>query len=80
MMQKQSSSSKPRMHAKLPLMLISLYPWSSVNVRTMEVVCLIQTSPGDQGFTNASVYLDTQEANARLTSMSANHIHVFEVW
>ena len=46
----------------------------------MEAVCLIQTSPGDQGITNASVYLDIPETNARLTSMSANHIHAFEVF
>ena len=46
----------------------------------MEAVCLIQTSPEDQGITNATVYLDIPETNARLTSMSANHIHAFEVF
>ena len=67
------------MHAKLPLTLISPYPWSSVSVRTMEAVYLIQTNPEDQGFTNVSVYLDMPETSARLTLMSARLILVFEV-
>ena len=79
MMRTHSSSSKPWMHAKLPLSLISPYPWSSVSVITMEAVCLIQTSPGDQGFTNVSVYLDIPEINARPTSTIADLIHVREV-
>ena len=79
MMQKHSSSSKPRMHAKLPLTLVSPYPWSSVSVRTMEAVCLIQTSPGDQDFTNVSVYLDIPETPVRLTLTIADLIHVHEV-
>ena len=65
---------------QLQIMLMSLYPWSSVSARTMEAVCLIQTSPGDQGFTNVIVYLDIPEASARLTLMSANHIPAFEVF
>jgi len=44
----------------------------------MEVVCLIQTSPGDQGFTYVSVYLDIPETNARPTLMSVRLIRVFE--
>ena len=67
------------MHAKLPLTLISPYPWSSVSVRTMEAVCLIQTSREDQGFTNVSVYLDIPETSARLTLTIADLIHVHEV-
>jgi len=79
MMQKHSFSSKLRMHAKLPLTLISPYPWLPVSVRTMEAVCLIQTDPGDQGFTNVSVYQDILETNARLTLTIADLIHVHEV-
>lgn len=79
MMQKHNSSSKPRMHVKLPLALISPYPWSSVSVGTMEAVCLIQTNPGDQGFTNVSVCLDTPEPRAILTLMSVRLTLVFEV-
>jgi len=45
----------------------------------MEVVCHIQTSPGDQGFTNVTVYLDIPEASARLTLTIANLIRVHEV-
>jgi len=45
----------------------------------MEAVCLIQTDPGDQGFTNVSVYQDILETNARLTLTIADLIHVHEV-
>ncbi len=45
----------------------------------MEAVFLIQTNPEDQGFMNVTVYLDLLETSVRLTLMSVNLIHVYEV-
>ena len=67
------------MHAELLHILISPYPWSPVSVRTMQAVCLTQTSPGDQGFMNVTVFLDIPEKSARLTLTIANLILVHEV-